>query len=314
MRKACLRMVHELARQDQRVIFVGSDLGVGTLEEMRREFPERFFMEGICEQAIIGMAAGLAMDGKHPYIHTIATFLSRRCFEQLALDLCLHNLSVCLLGTGGGMVYTPLGPTHEAIEDLSILRSLPNMTVVAPADAEEMKRAMRASLHHLGPLYIRLAKGGDPVVTTDMPFAIGKAVAIRPGGEVLLVTTGITLQIGLGTADILRARGIETSVLHMPTIKPFDTDGFLAAASPARAIVTLEENTIVGGLGSASAEALAEAGLPPSAAPRRFRRLGIPDVFPDHYGSQASNLARYGLDAESVATTACELLARVAPQ
>ncbi len=175
MRQMCLNMVYEMAKADDRVLYIGSDLGAGTLDRLKEEMPDRFMMEGISEATLIGMAAGLAMEGLIPYVNTIATFLTRRCYDQLAVDLCMHNANVRLIANGGGLVYAPLGPTHEAIEDLAIMRALPNMTVVAPADAEEMRRFMPTTLEHQGPIYIRLAKGYDPVVTNDTaPFQIGR--------------------------------------------------------------------------------------------------------------------------------------------
>jgi transketolase len=299
MRKRALQMVYELAKRDPRVLFIGSDLGVGTLDEFRREFPERFFMEGVSEAAIIGMAAGLALEGKIPYVNTIATFLTRRCFEQVVLDLCLHNVDVRLLGSGGGLVYAPLGPTHQAIDDLAILRSIPNMTVIAPADAVEMDQVMERSLDHKGPIYIRIAKGGDPIVTPrERPFRIGAAIPVRDGRDALIVTTGVTLQLALAASDALAGRGIQAGILHMPTIKPFDRETLLAAAGSVRAVVSVEEHTVIGGLGSAAAEALAEQGTGV-----RFRRIGIPDVFPHEYGNQASLMRLFGLTPEGVAAS-----------
>src|SRR3954466_7205173 len=146
MRRACLDMVYELACTDERVVFIGSDLGPGTLAAMRTEMPSRFYMEGIAEANIIGMAAGMAMDGFVPYVNTIATFITRRCYEQVAVDLCLHDLPVRLIGNGGGYVYAPLGPTHEAIEDIAIMRALPRMTVTAVCDPKEMVRLMDCTL------------------------------------------------------------------------------------------------------------------------------------------------------------------------
>ena len=139
MRKECLKTIFELANKDKKLLFIGSDLGPGVLM-ISKKFPNRFFMEGVSEQAIIGLAAGLAMEGYKPYVNTIATFLTRRCFEQICIDLCLHNLPVKLIANGGGLVYAPLGPTHLAIEDISILRSLPNMKIIAPCDSIEMKK------------------------------------------------------------------------------------------------------------------------------------------------------------------------------
>ena len=298
MRKTCLDMVYELARKDRRVFFIGSDLGIGTLKQFKAEMPDRFFMEGVSEANIIGIAAGLALEGKIVYINTIATFLTRRCFEQVALDLCLHNANVRLIGSGGGMVYAPLGPTHEAIDDIAIFRALPRMTIVAPADADEMRRLMPLTVDYSGPIYVRLGKGGDPIVTNDRtPLQIGKTISMRDGSDALIVTTGVMLKPALDAAETLGKEGIETAVLHTPTIKPFDTEAVIEQASRVQAIVTLEEHNIIGGLGSAVAEAIAEANFD---APRRFKRIGLPDVFPDKYGSQASLMARYGLTAERV--------------
>ena len=182
MRKRSLDMVHTLARRDERVVFIGSDLSPNLLGEMKKEFPSRYYMEGIAEANIIGMAAGMAMDGFVPYVNTIATFITRRCYEQVAVDLCLHDLPVRLIGNGGGYVYAPLGPTHEAIEDIAIMRALPRMTVTAVCDAEEMTRLMDATLDWPHPIYIRLGKGGDPVISKpERGFAIGKAIDMIDG-------------------------------------------------------------------------------------------------------------------------------------
>src|SRR5579864_8341267 len=189
MRPACIDMVFELAKRDPRVAYIGSDLSPDLTERMNKEMPGRAFMEGVSEQHVVGMAAGLAMEGFIPFVHTIATFITRRCFEQVAVDLCLHNLPVRLIANGGGMVYAPLGPTHLAIEDMAILRALPNMTVVAPVDAEEMKRFVPQTLDWPGPIYIRLAKGGDPVVSrAEDKFTIGKAILMKQPGRFLFVS------------------------------------------------------------------------------------------------------------------------------
>ncbi len=179
MRQTCVDMVYELAKQDERVVFIGSDLSPGLLSKMKQEFPDRHYMEGVYEANIIGMAAGLAMEGYIPYVNTIATFISRRDYEQIAVDICMHNLPVRLIANGGGVVYAPLGPTHLATEDISIMRALPNMTVVAVSDAPEMVRFMKATLHWPQPIYIRLGKGGDEIVSREENgFAIGKTISM----------------------------------------------------------------------------------------------------------------------------------------
>lgn len=293
MRTTCLDLVYELARKDQRIFFIGSDLGVGTLKKFKNEMPERFFMEGISEAHVIGMAAGLALEGKIVYVNTIATFITRRCFEQVVLDLCLHNVNVRLIGNGGGLVYAPLGPTHLAIEDIAIFRAIPRMTIIAPADAEEMKRLMPMTVDYPGPMYLRLAKGGDPVVTDpNVPFVIGKVFPMREGKDALIVTTGVMLKPSLEAAAALATNGIETSILHAPTIKPLDVETILHYVDRVPVIVTIEEHTLTGGIGSALAELIAEANF---ATPKRFKRLGIPDVFPDKYGSQATLMEYYNL-------------------
>jgi transketolase len=308
MRETCLDQVYALAKTDPRIVFIGSDLGVGTLRKYKEEMPDRFYMEGISEAHVVGMAAGLALEGGIVYVNTISTFITRRCFEQVAVDVCLHNLNVRLIGNGGGLVYAPLGPTHLAIEDISILRALPNMTIVAVADAEEMKRLMPQTVDYQGPIYIRLAKGYDPIVTNDdVPFRIGKGLPMRKGRDALLVTTGITLKVAQEAAKLLALEGIECAILHMPTVKPLDLELLLDLANGARAVVAVEENTILGGLGSAVAEAIAEAGFSPG---KKFRRIGIPDVFSDRYGSQANLMDYHKINTAEVVATVRALLDR----
>ena len=298
MRRTCLDQVYRLARTDERIVFLGSDITrSSTLARFREEMPDRFFMEGVSEGNLVGVMAGLAMAGRIPYLNTIATFATRRCFDQLAIDACLHRFPLRILGSGGGLVYAPLGPTHLAIEDLALMRCLPGMAVVAPADAREMERLMPATVDWPGPLYVRIAKGGDPLVTPeqDGPYPLGRAFPMREGGDVLLVTTGILLGPALQAADALAGRGLRAGVLHVPTVKPLDVETLLEMAAPVPLVVTAEEHTVLGGLGSAVAEALSE-GL---ARPPRVRRLGLPDEFPHHYG----------LDAEGLESTVSDLLA-----
>ena len=299
MRKTSLNCINELAKQDERVVFIGSDLGAGVLEEMKRDKPERFIMEGVSEQHIIGMAAGLAMEGFIPYVNTIATFLTRRCFEQVVLDLCLHKVPVRLIGNGGGVVYAPLGPTHLAIEDLAIMRAIPNMTVVAPCDAEEMKRLMRETLEWPGPIYIRLAKGGDEVVSREENgFTIGKGIIMRKPCEVLFVTTGILTQRAMIAANMLEKDGIGAGVLHIHTVKPLDRNLIVEQASKVSLLITAEEHTLYGGLGSSVLEVLHDSGM--KNIPKVLR-LGLPDHFAHEYGSQDTLMSTFRLDPEHLA-------------
>ena len=298
MRKTALECVHRLAQHDKRVLFIGSDLGHGVLEKMKNELPDQFFMEGVSEQYIIGMAAGLAMEGFIPYVNTIATFLTRRCYEQVAVDLCMHDLPVRLIANGGGGVYAPLGPTHLAVEDIAIMRALPNMAVVAPCDADEMNRLMMSTLEWPHPIYIRLARGGDPIVSKDdLGFELGKSIKIKTGADGLFVATGVMTQLALETADILKGDGVDVGVLHVHTIKPFDASGVISAIENVKAVVTVEEHIVNGGLGSAVLESCSE--LRPELLPK-ISRIGIPDKFATEYGSQGSLLKHWGLTADNL--------------
>jgi transketolase len=311
MRKACLDWVHKLAKKDPRVVFIGSDLSPGLLDEMKQEMPERWFMEGIAEQNVVGMAAGMAMEGLIPYANTIATFFTRRSYEQVAVDCCLHNVPVRLVSNGGGLVYAPLGPTHLAIEDIAIMRALPNMTVVACCDAEEMKRFMDASLEWKGPIYIRLAKGGDPIVSRpENGYEIGKAITMRKSADrapVVLMTTGVMTTNALKAADLLQADHIDVSVVHFHTIKPLDTAAVIKHARSARLVVTIEEGIAIGGFGSAVTDLLVDE-LGPNMP--HMKRIALPDSFCKNYGVQSDLFEIYGLSAKKIVKTVIETAGR----
>jgi transketolase len=311
MRATCLNMVYELAKRDERPLFIGSDLSPGLLNEMREKMPDRWYMEGITEANVIGMAAGLAMEGYMPFVNTIATFITRRCYEQVAVDLCLHELPVRLIGNGGGLVYAPLGPTHLAIEDIAIMRALPNMTVTAVCDAKEMVRLMNCTLDWPNPIYIRLAKGGDPVVSRDENgFAIGKAIPMRKARNkraIVLMATGVMTTNCLAAAELLSKDGIDVSVVHFHTIKPLDEEAVLSFADAAELVVTVEEGIRIGGFGSAVTDVMVEklgTSLPP------ILRLGLPDAFPHKYGLQEDLFELYGLMPEQIAASVAKTRAK----
>lgn len=310
MRETCIKMVYELAKQDERVVFIGSDLSPGLLKEMKADYPDRYYMEGVYEQNIIGMAAGLAMDGYIPYVNTIATFITRRCYEQIAVDICMHKLPIRLIGNGGGVVYAPLGPTHLATEDMSIMRALPNMTIVSVCDANEMVRFMKETIDWPHPIYIRLGKGYDEVVSQEGSFKIGKTIKMHQTAainkmNVLLISTGVMTQRALKLAKALEDLSISVTVLHTHTVKPLDEEAILHHAKLAQLVVTLEENTLIGGLGSAVTDFLVEAmgtQLP------LLKRFGLPDRFPDKYGSQELLLDYYGLSVEKLFTALSQVI------
>lgn len=290
MRKTCLRMVYELAKQDERIVFIGSDLGAGVMEDFKREMPDRFFMEGIGEANMVGMAAGMALSGKIVYCHTIATFLTRRAFEQVCIDVGLHHANVRLIGAGGGAVYAPLGPTHLAVDDVALMRTIPGMTILAPCDADEMAEMMPETVDYAGPVYIRLGRGGDPIVPKE-PRVIGPSA-------VLLVSTGTTTQLAYAAAEALG----DVESVHVRSLKPFHREGFERRAQGKQVVITIEDHSVIGGLGSVVAETLMESGWQ-----GRFRRIGYPDVFPSGYGTQDEMRSRYGISVENIVKTVQEL-------
>src|SRR5271155_3162102 len=245
MRPTCVNKVFDLAERDPRVVYIGSDLSPDLTARMKQEMPGRAFMEGVSEAHVVGMAAGLAMEGFIPFVHTIATVITRRCYEQVAVDLCLPNLPVRLIGKGGGPVPAPPGPTPLAIEDVAIMRALPNMTVVSVCDADEMVRFMDQTLDWPGPIYIRLAKGFDPIVSRkELGFEIGKAIPMRVAAagvnRVLLVATGVATTRALAAAELLATLGLECTVLHMHTVKPLDIAAVVHYSYDVRVVVTIE--------------------------------------------------------------------------
>ena len=303
MRDAFFEALADLARDGERVWALTGDLGVGLFDDFERAAPGRYLNVGIAEQNLVGVAAGLAYTGQVPFAYSIAPFVTSRPHDQIRVDVAMANANVKLVGVGGGLAYGYLGPTHHAIEDLALMRSLPNLTVLAPGDPAEVRRATRAAFASDGPVYLRLGKNGErDVLPADASFVVGRAISLREGADVALASTGAILPEALRAADALAARGVEATVLHFGTVKPFDAAALVAAATRTGAVVTLEEHTILGGLGSAVAEALAEAGVP-----ARLRRLGIPDAFAHAVGSRDHLLAHFGLDGEAVARAALEV-------
>lgn len=306
MRKRCLNTVYQLAKKNNNVVFIGSDLGMGTLDNFKKEMPDRFFMEGISEGHIVGMAAGLAMSGKTVYFNTIASFITRRCYEQNLIDIGIANANVRLIGNGGGLVYAPLGPTHTSLEDITIMRAIPNMTIIVPSDADEMERAVNASLHHQGPIYFRVAKGGDPIVSrSEHGFNIGQAIVHRNPGKILLIANGIMVDKAIKVSDIFESRGLQVGVINLHTMKPIDEETLITNIEKSEMVITIEEHSIIGGLGSVVAELIAEKCSHKNIL---FKRIALPDIFLDGYGRQHEMLEKYNCDVADIVKTINDLL------
>jgi transketolase len=298
VRTAFLNTLFDLAKQDPRIVFITGDLGFGVAERYMEELPKQFVNAGVAEQNMTGMAVGMALSGKIVFTYSIANFPTLRCLEQVRNDVCYHQADVKVVSVGGGFAYGSMGATHFATEDLGVMRLLPNLLVVAPGDPVETRHATRALVEHPGPCYLRLGKSGEPVVHKgEIEFELGKAIQVRNGSDVTLMSTGGMLYNAVTAAERLEAQGVHARVLSMHTLKPLDIEAVRSAAADTGAIVTIEEHSISGGLGSAVAEVLAETDDVRS----RFKRLGVPAHFAPRVGSQEYLLAEHGLTPEQIA-------------
>ena len=303
-REAYGEALRELGGQNENIVVLDADLYGSTKTAMfKKEYPTRFFNAGIAEQSMIGTAAGLAAAGKTAFASTFAVFATGRAFEQIRNSVCYPKLNVKVAATHAGLTVGEDGATHQAIEDVAIMRALPNMTVLVPADAAEAKAVVRWAAEYNGPVYIRLGRSGVPDVFDETyEFKFGKAVTLKEGTDVTLIGMGIMTSAALEAAEMLAAEGISATVLNMPTIKPIDEDAIVAAANATGAIVTCEEHSIIGGLGSAVAEVLAEK------ASARLVRVGVKDTFGES-GKPADLLKKYGLTAADIVAAAKQAIA-----
>ncbi|MFC2001733.1 transketolase family protein [Chloroflexota bacterium] len=305
MRAAFIRTLMELARDDEHIFLLVGDVGYSLVEPFAQEFPNRFINVGIAEQNMIGIATGLTLCGKTVFAYSLANFPTLRCVEHIRNDVCYHNAKVRIIASGGGLAYGSLGVTHHVTEDMAIMRALPNMTVVAPGDPVEAALATRATAKLSGPCYLRLAKTGDPIVHQVTPdFQLGKAIKVREGSDVTLIATGGILYNVVKAAEELLKQGIEARVLSMHTVKPLDTEQVLAAANDTGSIVTIEEHNIIGGLGSAVAEILAESGD----SHTKFKRMGLNDSFCTQVGRQEYLWGLYSLSVAGIVASVSSLL------
>lgn len=305
MRNACIETLLDLAKADPRIVFITGDLGFGVVTPFMEQLPNQFVNAGVSEQNMTGMATGMALGGKIVFTYSIGNFPTLRCLEHIRNDACYHNANVKIVSVGGGFAYGSMGPTHHAIEDLAVMRALPGITVIVPGDPVETRAATRAVVDYAGPCYLRLGKAGEPVVHQGpIDFQIGKAIRMREGSDLTLISTGGILQTTVRTAERLAKEGIEARVLSMHTLKPLDEVAVLAAARETGAILTIEEHSIIGGLGSAVAEVLAEADLEKV----HFKRIGVPSQFSPHVGSQDYMRACHGLTPDAIADCALAIL------
>lgn len=301
MRNAFADELTRLADDDQRVVMLSGDIGFKLFDKFKAKHKGRFFNCGVAEQGMTGMAAGLALCGLRPITYTITPFVTTRCLEQIRIDVCYHRVPVVIAGVGAGLSYASLGATHHALEDIAMLRSLPEMTVVCPADSVETRLALRAAIAWNGPVYLRLGKKGEPDIHGAPPaFAIGQSITVRHGKDICLLGVGTLLPEVLKAAERLAAKGVSAEVVSFHTIKPLDERRLKEAFSKFPLVVTAEEHSRIGGLGGAVAEWLSDHPAPAS----RLLRLGAGDRFIREAGGQEHARKLFGLDAEGLAASA----------
>jgi transketolase len=297
-RDAYVATLAELAQQDHRIVGVVNDsVGSSKLNSFRKAFPDRLINVGIAEQDMVGVAAGLANGGRIPFVSAASCFLTGRALEQIKADVAYSNHNVKLCGMSPGMAYGDLGPTHHSIEDIAWLRAIANMTIIVPADPVETAAALRWAAAIEGPVFVRVSRMSVPQVNADdYEFRSGKAVMLRAGDDVTLISNGTVLWRALVAAEQLAVDGISARVLSMPTVKPLDVDAVVAAARETKGIVTAEESTTAGGLGGAVAETVAQH------HPARMAILGVHEFAPT--GSAGFLLDHFGMSPEGIADSA----------
>lgn len=307
MRSAFITTLLECAARDERIFLLTGDLGYGVLEPFVQRFPQRYLNVGVAEQNLIGIAAGLTLEGYTPVAYSIATFAAFRAFEFWRNDVCFQRLNVKLVGVGAGLCYPQYAITHQSIDDVAVMRCLPNLTLLNPGDPAEAAGAVRAMLAYDGPVYLRIGAKGEPAVHAgSVGLTIGRGITVCPGADVTLLATGAILAEAAQAVEVLAQQGVAARLISLPTVTPLDTALVRRAAIETPALVTVEEALVAGGLGSAVAEVLARPDVPKVP----LLRLGIPNHYPSEIGSQRYLRQRYGLSGSQIAASVQDLLAR----
>lgn len=305
MRTVYCETMIALAKEDPRIVDLEADLtGAHGMKPFKAAYPDRSFNVGIAEANMVGVAAGLSACGKIPFVHSFATFASRRCFDQIAVSVCYAGLNVKIVGSDPGVGAELNGGTHMALEDMGIMRTLPGMTIFEPTDSVQLRKALPAVARHVGPVYIRLfRRKAEKVFDDDYVFTLGKADLLREGSDVTIIASGVCVANALQAAEVLAAEGVSARVLNMHTVKPVDAEAVLRAAEETGAVVTAENHSVIGGLGSAVAEVLAEG------RPVPLERVGVKDHF-GQVGKAPYLMGVFGIAPADVARAARKALAR----
>jgi len=297
MRNVFVKSLIKESERDKDLILLTGDLGFQTFEEFAQKYPKQFYNLGNAEANMVGVAAGLALAGKKIFVYSIASFMTMRCYEQIRNDVCQPNLNVKFIGVGGGFSYGNQGFSHNTIEDLAIMRVLPNMVVLCPADKIEAKLAIQEAFKWSGPVYLRLGKAGQKKIYSRQPkFEIGQGLLVNKGKDITLVSIGNIIEDVLEIAERLKKQDLSVRVISMPCLKPFNSKIVLKAAKETKAIFTIEEHSLIGGLGSCLAETLLETDY----SNILFKRFAIPDRYCPEIGSQSYLRQINGLSIEKI--------------
>ncbi len=297
MRNTFIKTLTELAENDENLYLLTGDLGFSVFENFASKFPKRFINCGVAEQNMIGVAAGLALSGKKVYVYSIIPFITMRCFEQIRNDICYQDLDVKIIGIGGGFSYGVLGATHYALEDIAILRSLPNITIICPADSVETELLILKSYQTKKPTYIRLARKTEKTLYKTKPeLEIGRPSVLKQGEDGVIITTGVQTGFCMEAVEELKRAECNLKLLNLHTLKPVDKKFLLREIGKIKKVFAIEEHNIIGGLGSIIAEILAESDWQGD-----FKRLAVPDEYPSKIGSQEYLRKRYQLEPKGIA-------------
>lgn len=294
----------EMGLKDKDIVVLTSDSrGSASMANFAKQLPEQFVEVGIAEQNIVGIAAGLAASGKKPYVASPACFLSMRSIEQVKVDVAYSKTNVKLVGISGGLSYGALGMSHHSLQDIAVMRAIPGINIILPADRHETKKMIEALVNSNEPAYIRIGRNpvADIYASEDYEFDIGKAVTLREGTALTIIATGETVKVALDAAALLEQKGADCRVLNMHTIKPLDKNAIINAATETGHIITIEEHSIHGGLGAAVAEVVVQS------CPVPMKILGVPDE-PAIPGKSAEVFKHYGLSAENISNIAMEMI------
>lgn len=298
MRNAFADEITTLAQSDPRIVLLAGDIGNRLFDRLKEASPEKFYNCGVAEANMMGVAAGLALNGFRPVVYTITPFTTTRCFEQIRVDVCYHDVPVIIVGTGAGLSYAQLGPTHHSLEDIAILRTLPGMTVFCPCDALELRAGLRAALRHSGPVYIRIGKKGEPELHGEEPSVVlGKAITMREGTDVCLISTGNIMGVALQAAEALAEQGVSARVESFHSVKPLDESRLQELTKNFQTIAIVEEHSQIGGLYGAICEWHAKQG----GVSTRLLPFSLPDAFIHRIGTQQQARERAGLTGANLA-------------